>query len=216
MSSVSRNFAQGASSVVNVELTGNGTFDSLATGKVDIGSSRVFYVDCSDLVVTNGYSRVNIIATLYTPYQPTTGASGALPGKEVTFIFKTATDSSGVINAQSLIISFLNFNSDNTITYTTSVAEKNPKPTITLISDGMEFSVKSSSYMTSSADLIKPSRGNSLLMIGDNDTSIGWSGSNGVTWNVQYLDNGEPDYNFYFGRINGFEWNGLRWIAVGE
>ena len=210
---MSRNFAQGAPSVVNVSLTGDGTFDSLATASVDIRTNNVFYVDCSELIVTNGYSRVNIIATLYTPYQPTTGASGALPGKEVTFIFKTATDSSGVRNAQSLIISFLNFNSDNTITYTTSVAEKNPKPTITLISDGMGFSVKSSSYMTSSADLIKPSRGNSLLMIGDDDSSIGWSGTNGATWHTQYL----AGYDFdYFSRINGIAWNGSRWIAVGD
>ena len=61
---MSRNFAQGAPSVVNVSLTGDGTFDSLATASVDIRTNNVFYVDCSELIVTNGYSRVNIIATL--------------------------------------------------------------------------------------------------------------------------------------------------------
>ena len=203
MSSVSRSFAQGAPSVKNVDLTGNGTYSSPAVAEVDLRVTSVFVVDCSDLTVTNGYSQVYVDAE--------SGASGSLSGKEVTFVFKTAAGENGK-NAQSLVITFSpNFTKESSVSYTTGVSQLNPDPVITLVTDGVKFSVKTLSYVKSSADPFNPLT-NNFLLIGsdDGESSYAISRNNGTTWDINQLGGaGGLDY------IYGFAWNGVAWVAAG-
>jgi len=172
---------------------------------LDLSIGNVFIIDCTQLRIDDGRS--------YILLDTTKGAIASLPGKSITYSFKTRSDSSGN-SVQGLVITFSeNFSSSGTaVTYRTSVLNGNPNPVISLINDGSQFSVQTSSYVVSTAetDVIPPHTDFStdVIIAGSYGGNIAYSSDNGTTWELS-LDK----FEYY---CFGIAYNGSMWVSVGN
>ena len=172
---------------------------------LDLSVGSVFVIDCTDLQIRDGYS--------YILLDTKEGAIAGLPGKSITYSFKTRADSSGN-SVQALVITFSpNFSTSGTsATYRTSVVNGNPNPVISLINDGSQFSVQTSSYVVSSAetDVIPPHTDftTDVIIAGSNYGYMAYSSDNGTTW--------ELPLEVFYRECFGMAYNGSMWVAVGE